>query len=264
MVNQTITYYTGGIIFKINLDCNGMKHETIFFNSNETKTMDNSYKTYYDVAKIVIWSDGEGENQDNGKRARMVLTFRDGNPRLNVYTGEPMPQGIIGFPMDHYTFGSVLNLLEQVANAEPGYRVSVDSIGTLYENNKPTNQTRVVSVLHMGKTKEGVVYLSVIDETKPKIIFPLKPTKWHNYKGPDKEPLSDGEVSVHIAKGLVKTIGRILPMMAMKYTSDEFKYSDRFPAPIRGFENVTKGGNKQQPVNEISSEMSDMLEDLSL
>lgn len=226
---------------------------------------DNSYKTYYDVSRIVIWSDGEGEGQDSGRRPRMVLSFRDGNPRITVYTGVTGPNGVITFPMDIYTFGSVLEAMKEVVAGEPGGKITIDSIGSVYENNKPTNQTRVVSVLHIGKTKEGVVYLSVIDETKPKIVFPLKPTKWHNYRGPDKELLPESKVSEHIANGLITTFSNVLPLMAMKYTSDEYKYSGRTPSPIRGFENVTKGGaGSRNEITEISSEMTEMLEDLDL
>lgn len=227
---------------------------------------DNTYKTYYDISKVVIWADDEGVSNDNGRRPRMVFGLRDGNPRVMVFTGENLPAGVITFPMDHYTFGSVLRSFKRVVDGEPGNRLSIESIGSVYKDNKPTNETRLVSTLHIGKTKDGIVYLSLIEDTKPKIVFPLKATKWHKYKDSNKEDLPEAEVSVMLAEGIIELLQGISVNMVMKYTSDEYMYGDREPGPIRGFENLKKRGapGNTRTLTEVNSDLNNVLGDLDL
>lgn len=227
--------------------------------------MASMYKSFYDIGKIVIWADGEGINSDS-KRARMTLSFRDGNPRIVVNTGEPGVAGMINFPMDPYTFGGVLEALKEVIEAEPGTRFSIDSLGSVWENDKPTDALRTVSVLHIGKTKDGVIYLSLIEETKPKIVFPLKSSKYHNFRDEGKNILPDATTSKFLARGLVGTLNIIHANIIVDYTHDEYAYGDRKPYPLKGFENVA---NKSKPKSEgkltqLDSEMGAILEDLDL
>lgn len=240
-----------------------------FFNIRE-KIMNNTYKSYYDISRVVIWQDAAGVNDNNAKRARLVMSFRDGNPRFTVYTGEMGPTGIISFPMDVYTFGGVIETIKDVITSEPGTKVSVESIGSVWENEKPTNKTRIVSTLHIGKTKEGVIYLSVIDENKPKIIFPLKVSKFHNFRDGDKELVPDSKSSERLAKGLAETFSRILAQVTVNYTNDEYTYGDRKPGAVRGFESLvgatspTKAVNKapKKEITEIDSEIADIMKDV--
>lgn len=230
--------------------------------------MNTLYKRYYDIGKVTIWADSEGTNDQNAKRPRMVLSFRDGNPRFNVYTGETGPNGIIFFPMDVYTFGAVIETLKLVIDSEPGTKLSIDSLGSVWENDKPTNKTRVVSVLYIGKTKDGVIYLSVIDETKPKIVFPLKSTKFHNFYDTNKEKRNDGEISKLLARGLVTTFTQMVSNVIAAYVEQEYKYGQYKPGVIKGFEDVgnetstTKKPKKE--LTEVDSEISAMLDDLDL
>lgn len=230
--------------------------------------MNTVYKTYYDVAKLTIWADGEGLNDANAKRPRMILSFRDGNPRITVYTGETGPNGVISFPMDPYTFGGFIESVKDIIKAEPGTKVTIDSIGSVWENNKPTDKQRVVAVIHIGKTKDGIIYFSVIDEMKPKIVFPLKVSKWHTFRDTNKEVLPEARSSELLARGLVTTLGLIMAQVVVNYTNQEYAFGDRKPGPIKGFENIGTGSSSQgkpkKELTEIDSEISAMLEDLDL
>lgn len=227
--------------------------------------MASMYKSFYDIGKIVIWADGEGINNDS-KRPRMTLSFRDGNPRIVVNTGEPGVVGMINFPMDPLTFGAVLETLRDIVTAEPGTRWTIDSLGSVWENDKPTDALRTVSVLHIGKTKDGIIYLCLIEETKPKIVFPLKSSKYHNFRDESKNLLPDSVISERLARGLIGTLSIIHANIIVDYTRDEYTYGNRKPYPLKGFENVT---SKDKPKSEgklthLDSEMGAILEDLDI
>ena len=237
-------------------------------------SINQSYKTFYNIQRIVFWADQEGFGEDGQKRPRMTLSYRDGNPRFTVYTGASVGMdGMINFPMDTITFGSVIELFKTVIEEEPGSKRSIDSFTKEYVDNKPTENLKLMSTLHMGKTKDGIVYLSLIEEGKPKIVFPLRHSKWHSYRDANKEELSVADVSLNIARGVANMFENILSHVIMQYNTDEYTYGGRPPMPLRGYENL-KAGSTSTPVTpsfskhaeEVSlpDEMKDMLADIGI
>lgn len=193
------------------------------------------YKTYYDINRLNIWADNEGADQ-GARRARLAFTFRDGNPRITVYTGET--GGVLQFPCDALFFGGFLETLQVIIDSPNGTRESIESLTTLYENDKPTNQKKLVSTLHVGKSKDGIIYLSVMTEGKPKLAFTLKTSPYHIFRGEDKNPIPESEVSVRLAKGLIKILYPLVSGYVQQYTNEEYAHSERKPAEIKTYGNV--------------------------
>lgn len=184
------------------------------------------FKTFYDIGKTTIW----GERKDNEFTPKFVLSFRDGNPRIVVYTGE---QGsVINFPCDYTVFMAVLERLEVTIKAPKGYKTSITSLGTVYKDDKPTKEKRLVSTLHIGKSKDGVVYLFLEEETKRKVVFAFKKNEWHEFFGENKEPISEEEMSCLYATGYLKMLRGIMTNAIMQYTSDAFREGDYKPYRI--------------------------------
>ena len=192
-------------------------------------------KTYYDVSRFVLWGDNEPEGDT--KRSRLVFGFRDGNPRITVYTGISGPGGVIAFPSDYPTMVGIINILKDVVKAAPGAKFSIDSLTSVYENNKPTTEKKVVSSLYIGKSKEGLVYFSVISEGKPKLLFTIKASPFHAFRDSDKNIVSADVVSCKIANGIADLILNIISSVIVNYTSEEYT-GDRKPVPIKGNQNA--------------------------
>ena len=207
------------------------------------------YKTYYDIGKIVIW----GEEGDQNRRPKLVLSFRDGNPRITVYTGVQGPEGVISFPSDYATMSAVVNLLKEVAKAPPGTKYSVDSLTTLYENNQPTNQKRLVSVLYIGKSKEGLVYLSVIAENRPKLVFTIKPSPYHVFRDENKNELPQEKISSMLAEGIAELIMNVISNILVDYTEEEFNELKNNSKP-----KATNGNSKEESNFEIVSSIDEL------
>lgn len=214
------------------------------------------YKTYYDVNRLNIWADNEGADQ-GARKARMVFSFRDGNPRITVYTGET--GGIIQFPCDFFFFGGFLETLRVIIDSPNGTRESIESLTTVYENDKPTNQKKVVSTLHVGKSKDGIIYLSVMSEGKPKLAFTLKASPFHVFRGEDKNPIPDSELSVRLAKGIINTLYPLMSNYIQQYTNEEYINGERKPAEIKGY-----GAPKGKENTKLDDKLIQDLDDLDL
>jgi len=178
-------------------------------------------KKYYDVSKLVIWGEG-GPDADNAKRPRLVFSFRDGNPRFTVYTGLTGKESVIAFPCDYIHMTATMNFLKDIIAGPPGEKIMVDSLGPVYENNKPTNDKQVKATLHAGKSKEGIIYFSVISEGRPKIVFPIKTSPFHVFRDSNKNVIPESIVSAKMALGMVDLILDIIGTSIVNYTNEEY------------------------------------------
>jgi hypothetical protein len=186
--------------------------------------------TYYDISRFVLWGD-ENSNNEN-KRSRLVFSFRDGNPRITVYTGGTGPNSVISFPSDYPTMVGIINILKDVIVSQPGTNFSIDSLTSVYENNKVTTEKKVVSTLYIGKSKEGLIYFSVISENKPKLVFTIKPSPYHIFKDSEKNVIPNEVISCKIANGIAELILNIISNIVTAYTAEEYD-GIRKPTPIK-------------------------------
>lgn len=211
--------------------------------------------TYYDVSRISIWSDAK-INEDAKHKARMSITFRNGLPRLTVYTGLENPQNVISYPCDYPTFFYILELLEKVTKSPAGTQYEVDSEGMKFVNGERTNEKIVVSTLHIGKTKEGVVYLAIIAPDRPKIVFPIKLSDFHKARSSaDKQPIPEAEVSVMITMGMIRMLRHICSQTVMDVTNEEYRTGVRTVGEIKQAGGNTKSPAKTESVNEFDSDI---------
>lgn len=186
------------------------------------------FDKYIDISKVTLWADSNTEN-----KARLVFGFRDGNPRITVYTGITGKEGVISFPSDIPTMVYILNLIKEVAKAEPGYKQQVQSLTTVYVDNKPTNDKKVLSTLFIGKSKEGIVYISLIMEDKPKIVFPIKPSPYHVFKDGEGNFIDDKILSEKLAISIADVMLNVIGTFIVDITEDEYT-SKRKPTLIKG------------------------------
>ena len=201
---------------------------------------------FYDVSKWVLW--GEGQNED-GKRPRLVLSFRDGNPRFTVYTGGQGAAGMISFPMDIPHLAGVMTALQDIANGPKEQQYKLESLSTVYEDNKPTSQKKTVSTLVIGKSKDGVVYMCVVAESKPKVIFPFKASQWHTWRTSNNEAVQEETVSKFIAIGMAKSVLSVLGNIMVAYSDEEYRSGTRKQVSTNRDGNTSgvQGGKKPEP-----------------
>lgn len=204
---------------------------------------------YIDINKMVIW--GENSSDNENKKPKLVFSFRDGNPRITVYTGGTGSNSVISFPSDYPTMVGIISLLKDVIAGPPGTKYSIDSLTSVYEDNKPTTEKRLVSTLYIGKSKEGLIYFSVISENKPKLVFTIKPSPYHVFRDGEKNTIPDSVISCKIASGIADLVLNTISNILTNYTFEEYS-NTRKPTPIKS----------QQQSSNSSSEEIDIIQNI--
>lgn len=208
------------------------------------------YKKYADIGRINIW----GEELGNGKRPRLAFGFRDGNPRIIIYTGEQGPQAVITYGMDYTNFGYFLETFKSVIEGPDGTKESMDSILPAQDGMPEKN----IGVLHAGKTKDGIVYLSVIAEGKPKLVFTIKSSKFHRYFDASKNPVEESVISKRMAISLYNYLYNIASKVAVDYMVEEYTHGPREAATIVGYGAPEETKPKQESKGAILEELSEL------
>lgn len=145
------------------------------------------------------------------------------NPRITVWTRVPgdtekLP---IQAPLNAASTYALLSKLDEAIMAEPGFRATMTCEGNKYD---PTTKEKlqgihVLSKVHVGKDKEGCVWISVVsaDESRPKIQFKFNLGNYHHFEHKDGTPYTEAELSVVAAKGVVQvlrdTLAKYIPLI---------------------------------------------------
>lgn len=215
-------------------------------------------KKYFDISKFVIWGEGSSDDE-GGKRPRLVFSFRDGNPRFTVYTGVMGAEGVIAFPCDFAHMVATMHLLKDIIAGPAGKKIVVASLRSVYQDNKPTKEKAVSSTLHAGKSKDGIIYFSLISENKPKIVFPIKVSPFHTFTDGDKNPIPDNIISEKMALGLTDTILEIIGLVMYNYSIEDYSGGKKQASTDpKNFNNNSTDNNKQT----ISNQNKEILQDL--
>ena len=209
------------------------------------------YNKFFDISKLTLWAEPVSDGEKT-KSPQLVFGFRDGNPRIMVYTGAQGPGGVIAFPSDYPTMVGVLQLLKDVIKGKPGEeRYAIASLGAVYENDRPTKEKRVVATLHIGKSKEGLVYLSVLAEGKPKIVFPIKSSQYHTWHDGNKAVVPDAVISERIAMGLAELVLNLISNGLMRYSDEVYTSGGRKQAETKPHGSVTTTENKTEIMQDL-------------
>lgn len=134
------------------------------------------------------------------RQSSMRFGIRDGYPRISVFTSiesDKDGKGVIsiGFDIDHFLM--FLSRLEKVARHDGETK---EKITVRYKKKdargNPTDELETGSELWYGKDGEGIVWLSVVQTGRPRIMFKVTMSDFHeffNFKG---ERLTASEASV--------------------------------------------------------------------
>lgn len=182
--------------------------------------MSHLLKTFFDAPLLVMWGE---KNSDDGKSPRLAFGFRDGRPRITVNTGVQGREGMIIFAADVANMTAMMLYLNDVANGPADAQIINDSLAPVYVENKPTSEKKIKGSLILGKTKDGVVYITVVAENFPKLVFPFKPSQWHIFRdGVTKAVLSPADVSVKMALGYSEQVRNLITTAIYNHACEEY------------------------------------------
>lgn len=181
--------------------------------------MSHLLKTFFDAPLLVLWGD---KTSDDSKNPRLTFGFRDGRPRITVNTGVQGREGMIVFAADVANMTAMMLYLHDVALGPADQQIINDSLSPVYMDNKPTAEKKVKGSLIVGKTKDGVVYITVIAEGFPKLVFPFKPSQYHIFRDASRAVIPAADLSVKMAIGYSEQVRNLITTAIYSHACEEY------------------------------------------
>ena len=217
--------------------------------------MPHLYKTFFDTSLLVLWGD---KASDDGKRSRLTFGFRDGRPRMTVNTGIQGKEGMVIYPSELANLTTMMLYLNDIANGPPDNKITCDSLGHVYVDDKITAEKKVRATLIVGKTKEGVVYITVIAEGYPKIVFPFKSSDYHVFRDNNRQVIPASDISVKLALGYSEQVRSAISQAVMTYSCEEYDSGDRKLSSTERGANNGSGNNTGKPAASKFQDLDDL------
>lgn len=175
--------------------------------------------------------------EDKGS-ALLQWSSRQGYPRITVFTGANAIQNgvldrskVITAPLDNLSLGTILGLLSKTIEAKEEQQYVIECYTNIWENDKRTDKKRLCSKIIIGKSKNLINYIAVVEDEKRKVKFDIVPTseyiKYFNKDG--TEITNTPELSDLFAKsyvnGLAKAFELELAQEAVKTLEERIGYN---------------------------------------
>ncbi len=152
------------------------------------------------LARFTMWASVAGQE----RRAQLVWSVQDGNPRLSVFYNNPDIQKPANASFGLDTMLMVFDAMKRIAAGPFGKTEVVENfINDRDENGKVIGKKKI-SELYYGKDAEGTVWLGIKDITypKPSVKFAFIMSDFHNLMrkdGDTSHPMSKSEASERMA-----------------------------------------------------------------
>lgn len=165
---------------------------------------------FKELDKFTMFTNAPGVE---GKRSRLQWSTFRGNPRITVFTSVPNDsgKGVINAAMNPETFLIFLDMLENIAKEtnEVKYKLDCDTLLKTSDGQRATERT-LNSSIWFGRDANGLIWISVAAEGRPKIKFDFKISDFHRiYKG-DGTALNEREASSLQTQAVIRALRSIL------------------------------------------------------
>lgn len=160
-----------------------------------------------------------------GKYSNLTWGLHKNNPRITVYTGDPQDanarnnNGRIQAELDLGILQMVVALMEQASKEQPGWKTQIKNFNYIYPNGKRSEKPVNTTDIWIGKDKEGLAFISLVDATngeRPVIKFPIAPNwSWCRLHHANGEPFSKEEASNLFTAGYARVIRDLYTHLAV-------------------------------------------------
>ncbi len=167
-------------------------------------------KTLLDDRKFTLYA-----ANPSGGRASLKWAMAGPNPRITVWSGMAADKdnGKSEAKMDLKTFMAFLVILEKTIKTphkEGEATGSVIEMG-FYRDNRVNH----ISDLHIGRDKDGVIFISVVAKNgNTPVKFPFVTEEYHNFRHRGGEAYSKAETSEIMAAAYLKILEGIVPVLS--------------------------------------------------
>lgn len=134
-------------------------------------------------------------------RSKLLWGIRGNFPRLTVFTNYPddkIAGGTISAVFDHATLNVVLDLILDVAKATSECNYKIACYTSVWKDNKITEERKHSCDLRIGKDKEGIVWIALVLEGRPKIKFTYQLSDFYTISDMSKGQASSLIAASHV------------------------------------------------------------------
>lgn len=158
-----------------------------------------------------------------GKFAGMTLRLHNNNFRIQVYTNDPNDpkQGAMTAAMSPVVFSVFLEMVKEAIEAPGKYMNVINNMGFKFNNGQRGSAPEVLSRTHVFKGEDGIIYISIVENGRPNIKFPLINDQWHTFLDKDGNTMDKGEASKLYAKGWYALWSKLAAHAMIAYFTEE-------------------------------------------
>ncbi len=171
-----------------------------------------------------------------------------GNPRIIVRSNDPADQeinyGRIEAAMDIGTFEYLADRIIFASLQEPGFKEKISNKST-YKNKQRFDQPELVNSTLIGKSDDGRVWISVVEDNRPAPRFFFGPSKFHSVTRADGSPLPDNEASCHFARAVMGALKGVMQSLAARAALGDEEGADDAAVKTGGGGQASQGGGWQ-------------------
>jgi hypothetical protein len=162
--------------------------------------------------KFTLFTDAPGTE---GRKSRLTFCVRDGVPRITVYTNIPDDggKGMITAAINVETCLAWLKQMEDIAQGPNDVKAGLRCDAPRYENNVKVGQYNAGTLMY-GKDPEGIIWISLVAESRPKIKFEVRLSDFHAFIKGDGTELSAAEGSKYQTLALTHALTSIYTDLA--------------------------------------------------
>lgn len=213
-------------------------------------------KNALDMRKLKLSADSTAA----GKKAQLVFGIHANNPRVTVYTGDPEDSsekngyGKIQANLDAPIFETFIGMIEHAASLKEEWSAKIENKNYTWYSGKRSDKPVLISELWVGRTKDGLVWISVIaaDPNRPKLRFYFTPSEFHNFVKRSGEPFAKDEINNLYAMGYARLLRGVSQQVLVNNYVDE---------AIKDNNGGNNNGFRQNPRNTEKSKDAGMSSD---
>jgi len=160
---------------------------------------------------------------EKGKFSSLNWEISRNSLGIKIYTGFSSDQGnqggMLRARLDGISFYAFLELIKVALEAKEEWKGKIEYSDYTFFGGKRSDAPQLVSTVYVGRNSEGMIWISVIDNTKkdrPRIQFPFGCGRNHKLKHADGADYSIAEQSQLVAKAYYNMLSNLGSMVAVR------------------------------------------------
>lgn len=243
-------------------------------NDNKIKSGDKVKLTKFAVLTLSKTIQNESTGEEDRPTLRWML--RNGYPRVTVFTSDEMADSnkkfdynkMIIAPFDLISLNIFITMAKEVLEKKEksSYR-EVNCLNKKFVNGERTNEMYLQATVRIGIDDEGVAYIVVMEDTKPKIKFDFKPSDYLKFKDENGDEITDhAKITRLYAVEYIRILEKLLDS-----EMDDFKKVEYIDGPKKkqytGKSNSFKKNTQDvkidgAPTVKVNEDVADILDDI--